>query len=158
MIKFYEDIVVGEEILIGSHAFTREAIIAYAKAYDPQPFHIDDAAAATSIYGSLIASGWHTACVYMRALVDWRDANRTTALSRGETVPTLGVSPGVRDVRWPNPVRPGDVVTFYSTVQSKRETKRPVWGLVTNQARGVDQNGREVLSLQGSVFVARRGG
>jgi len=157
MIKFYDDFVIGEENLLGSHEFTREAIIAFAKLYDPQPFHLDDAAGAASIYGSLVASGFHTACVYMRVIIDWRDALRNAAVARGEAVPALGVSPGVRDLRWPNPVRPGDVVTFYSKVESKRETKRPAWGLVGNHTRGVDQNGREVLSLHSLVFVARRG-
>jgi len=157
MIKFYEDLVVGEENVLGSHEFTREAIIAFAKLYDPQLFHIDDAAGAASIYGSLVASGFHTACVYMRTIIDWRDARREAAVARGETVPALGVSPGVRDLRWPNPVRPGDVVTFSSKLESKRETKRPAWGLVGHHTRGVDQNGREVLSLHSLVFVARRG-
>jgi len=158
MIKFYEDLVVGEENRLGSHEFTSEAIIAFAKVYDPQPFHIDDAAGAASIYGSLCASGWHTACVCMRTLIDWRDARRKEAEARGEPVPVLGVSPGIRDLRWLSPVRPGDVVTFYSKVESKRETKRPAWGLVGHYTRGVDQTGREVLSMHGSVFVARRGG
>ena len=148
---------VGEENLIGSHEFTREAIVAFARAYDPQPFHIDDAAGAASIFGSLVASGWHTACVGMRLLVDWRDARRDEALARGETVPALGMSPGMRDLRWPNPVRPGDVVTYTSRVESKRETKRPAWGLVGHHTRGVDRNGREVLSFHSLVFVARRG-
>lgn len=158
MIKFYEDYAVGEEDVLGSHQFTRDEIIAYARAYDPQPFHIDDAAAAASIYGSLCASGWHTACVCMRLIVDWRDALRRQAEARGEILPALGVSPGVRDLRWPNPVRPGDVVTYSGKVESMRETRRPEWGLVGHHTRGVDQNGREVLSLHSLVFVARRGG
>jgi acyl dehydratase len=157
MIKLYEDYVIGEENVLGSYAFTREAIIAFAKLYDPQPFHLDDAAGAASIYGSLVASGFHTACVCMRAIIDWRDAQRNAAAAQGETLPALGVSPGVRDLRWPNPVRPGDVVTFYSKVESKRETKRPAWGLVGNHTRGADQDGREVLSLHSLVFMARRG-
>lgn len=158
MIGFYEDFVIGAENRLGSHEFTREAIIAFATAYDPQPFHVDDAAGAASIYGSLCASGWHTACICMRTLIDWRDARRKEAEARGEPVPALGVSPGIRDLRWPNPVRPGAVVTFYSKVESKRETKRPAWGLVGHHTRGVDQTGREVVSMHGSVFVARRGG
>ncbi len=158
MIKFYEDFVIGEENVLGSQAFTREEIIAYAIAYDPQPFHLDDAAGAASIYGSLCASGWHTACVAMRTLIDWRDARRNEAEARGERVPTLGVSPGVRDIRWPNPVRPGDVVTYTLLVESKRETRRPAWGLIGTHLRGVDQQGREVLSMHSLVFAARREG
>ena len=111
MVKFYEDYVVGDENVLGSREFTRDAMLAYARAYDPQPFHVDEAAGEASIFGSLIASGWHTASVGMRAIVDSRDAQRKEAQARGETLPKLGVSPGFRDLRWPNPVRPGDVVT-----------------------------------------------
>ena len=70
MIGFYEDFVIGAENRLGSHEFTREAIILFATAYDPQPFHVDDAAGAASIYGSLCASGWHTACICMRTLIE----------------------------------------------------------------------------------------
>jgi len=157
VVKFYEDYVVGDENVLGSREFTRDAMLAYARAYDPQPFHVDEAAGEASIFGSLIASGWHTASVGMRAIVDSRDALRKEAQARGETLPKLGVSPGFRDLRWPNPVRPGDVVTYSSRVESKRETKRPAWGLVGVHTRGVNQNGAEVLSMHSLVFVARRG-
>lgn len=157
MIKFYEDYAVGEEASLGTHAFGRDEIVAFAREFDPQPFHLDEAAGAASIFGSLCASGWHTAGVAMRKIVDWRDAQRAERAARGEELPPLGVSPGVRNLRWPNPVRPGDVVTFSSRVESLRETRRPQWGLIGQKTWGVDQSGREVISFDSLVFAARRG-
>jgi len=158
MIKFYEDYVVGVETTLGAHAFTREEIVAYALEFDPQPFHLDEVAGAASIFGSLCASGWHTASVAMRIIVDWRDAGRAECIARGEPVPPIGVSPGISNMRWPHPTRPGDVVTFRSRVESMRETRRPQWGLVGQRSWGINQEGREVLSFEGLVLVGRRGG
>jgi acyl dehydratase len=157
VIKFYEDFVVGEENVLGSHEFTREAIVAFARAWDPQAFHLDEVAGKASIFGSLCASGWHTGCVAMRKIVDWRDAHRAASLARGENIPPLGVSPGVTNMRWPNPTRPGDVVTYHSRVTSKRETKRPQWGLVGIRTWGVNQDGLEAISFDSLVFSARKG-
>ena len=154
---FYEDHRIGQSVTVGAHEFTREAIIAFARAYDPQPFHLDDAAGAASLFGSLCASGWHTASVCMRTLIDYRETQRAAAAARGEPLPTLGVGLGIRDLRWANPVRPGDVVTYSAHVESMRETKRPQWGLIGSRAIGVDQAGREVLSYSSHVLVARRG-
>ncbi len=154
---FYEDHRVGQSVTAGSHEFTREAIVAFARAYDPQPFHLDDAAGAASLFGSLCASGWHTASVCMRVLIDYRAAQRAAAAARGEPLPALGLGAGVFAMRWANPVRPGAVVTFSAEVQSMRETKRPQWGLIGSRATGVDQDGREVLSYSSHVLVARRG-
>jgi acyl dehydratase len=70
--KFFEDIRVGETVEIGSHVFTAEDIKTFAQRFDPQPFHVDDEAAARSHFGRLCASGWHTACVWMRLLIDRR--------------------------------------------------------------------------------------
>ncbi len=154
---YYEDHQVGRTTTIGAREFTREAIIAFARAYDPQPFHLDDAAGAASLFGSLCASGWHTASVCMRLVVDFREAQRAAAAARGEALPTRGVGLGVRDLRWISPVRPGDVVTYSVRVESMRETKRPQWGVIGFQATGVDQSGREVLSYFSHGLFARRG-
>ena len=154
---FYEDHRVGQSARIGAHEFTREAIIAFARAYDPQPFHLDDAAGAASLFGSLCASGWHTASVCMRMLIDFREAQRVAAAARGEPLPALGLGAGMRDLRWTSPVRPGDVITYSVQVESMRETRRPQWGIVGIRATGVDQNGREVLSYTSQALVARRG-
>jgi acyl dehydratase len=156
MIKFWEDFNVGEESLLGSHLFTRDEIVAYASAFDPQRFHLDEEAAKASIFGGLCASGWHTGCVAMRIIIDSRDRIRAEAMARGEAVPQLGVSPGFVNMRWPTPTRPGDTITFSSRVLSKRETKRPQWGLVALRTTGVNQNGLEAISFESQVFVARR--
>jgi acyl dehydratase len=93
----------------------------------------------------------------MRLVVDFREAQRAAAAARGEPLPALGVGLGIRDLRWANPVRPGDVVTFSARVEAIRETKRPQWGLIASRTTGVDQSGREVLSYLSHVLVARRG-
>ncbi len=154
---FYEDHRIGETASIGAYEFTREAILAFARAYDPQPFHVDDAAGAASLFGSLCASGWHTASVCMRLRVDFRQSQRAAAAARGEPLPALGVGAGIRDLRWANPVRPGDVVAFSTLVESMRETRRPQWGMIGFRTSGVDQSGREVLSYSSQALVARRG-
>ena len=154
---FYEDHRIGQTTTLGAHEFTREAIVAFARAYDPQPFHLDDAAGAASLFGSLCASGWHTASVCMRLLVDYREARRAAAAARGEPTPPLGVGLGIRDLRWANPVRPGDVVTYSARIDSMRETRRPQWGMIGARSTGVDQSGREVLSYSSQALVARRG-
>ena len=158
MLAFYEDVVIGEERLLGSHAFSKQAIIAFASEYDPQRFHVDEEAAKDSLFGGLCASGWHVAAAAMRAIVDARAAFLAEATARGEALPPLGVSPGVENLRWPVPTRPGDVVTYYSRVVDKRETKRPQWGLVSLRTWGVNQDGREAISMDNRAFVARRGG
>ena len=156
MIGWFEDVVVGTERRLGEHAFTREAIVEFARAYDPQRFHVDEAAAKASIFGGLCASGWHVAAAAMRAIVD--DRAKLRAGLDPAALPPLGVSPGVENLRWPNPTRPGDVVTYFSRVLDKRETKRPDWGLVFIRTWGVNQDGREAITMENRAFVARRGG
>jgi len=156
MIGFFEDIVVGQKSVLGSHEFTREAIVEFARQWDPQPFHLDEAAGHASIFGSLCASGWHTGCVAMRLIVEARDRFRAERLANGEALPPLGVSPGMMKMRWPNPTRPGDVVTYASEVLGKRETRQPQWGLAHIRTFGVNQLGLEAISFESHVFVGRR--
>ena len=157
MIGFYEDFVIGAENRLGSHEFTREAIIAFATAYDPQPFHVDDAAGAVSIYGSLCASGWHTACICMRTLIDWRDARRKEAEARGEPVPALGVSPGIRDLRWPNPVRAGDTLRARSEALRKRLSRKdPKRGIVEYRYTLLNQHEETAFTCCSINLVALR--
>ena len=89
--KFFEDIRVGETVEIGSHVFTAEDIKTFAQRFDPQPFHVDDEAAARSHFGQLCASGWHTACVWMRLLIDRRRREDDERRARGEAVAQLGL-------------------------------------------------------------------
>jgi acyl dehydratase len=156
IVLFYEDHEVGLKATVGSYRFTREAIIAFARDFDPQPFHLDEAAAAKSIFGGLCASGWHTVSASMRVLVDYRDGLRAAAQARGETLPPFGLGAGVRDLRWLAPVRPGDEIVFTFAVLSSRLTRRPEWGLVTGGMSGVNQDGREVCSYKLMSQVARR--
>ena len=112
----------------------------------PQPFHVDEAAGAASIFGSLCASGWHTVSASMRALVDYREGLRAAARARGETPPPPGLGLGVRNLRWSAPVRPGDEIAFTFETLSARVTRRPEWGVVTGGMACVNQDGREVCS------------
>jgi acyl dehydratase len=158
MSLFFEDLRIGAETQLGAHVFTKEAIIAFAILYDPQPFHLSEEAGRASIYGSLIASGWQTASVCMRLIVEQRERQRATGAARGESLPKIGVSPGVRDLRWPAAVRPGDRIVYSGRIESLTETKRPQWGLVTRRTFGVNQSGVEVLSMIGAVLWERRQG
>jgi acyl dehydratase len=153
---FFDDLKIGAESELGSHLFTKEGIIAFAILYDPQPFHLSEEGAKKSIYGSLIASGWHTASVCMRLIVDHRVRERAAATARGEALPKIGVSPGVRDLRWPVAVRPGDRITYSGRIESMNETRRSEWGLVTSRTTGLNQNGAEVFSMTGAVLWERR--
>ncbi len=154
--KFYEDIVTGVRSEIGRHTFGLDEIMRFARKFDPQPFHVDEAAAAKSQYGGIIASGWHTCAVCMKHVVAAKDREDADMRARGEPVAASGPSPGVRDVRWIKPVYPGDTITFTTEVKEKRESSRPGYGLIVSQNTGTNQNGELVYSVQGAVFVQRR--
>ena len=153
---YYEDHEVGQTAPLGVYRFTREAIVDFARQFDPQPFHLDEAAAAKSIFGGLCASGWHTVSVSMRLLVDGRSGQRAAAAARGESPPPLGLGAGVRDLRWSAPVKPGDVIEFSLRIDSMRETRRPQWGLIGMRIIGVNQDGREVCAYTLMGMAARR--
>src|SRR5438105_15525863 len=118
--KFFEDIGVGEISDIGRHTFTAEDIEAFAARFDPQPFHLDEAEAARSHFGRLCASGWHTACVWMRLLIDFRRREDEELRARGKAVAQLGPSPGFRNLEWSNPVYVGDTVSYRIEVSEMR--------------------------------------
>ncbi|MPZ55220.1 MAG: dehydratase [Rhizobiales bacterium] len=154
---FYEDIVIGEPIVFGSHTFTAEEIKAFARRFDPQPFHLDEAAAQRSHFGKLCASGWHTMAVWMRMMVDYRQRKAAEIAAGGEPVPTLGPSPGFRDLRWLKPVYVGDTITYSSTVIDKRlSNSRAGWGLISVQTVGLNQGGETVVSVVSTAFAERR--
>jgi acyl dehydratase len=157
--KFFEDIRVGEIIAIGRHTFTAEDIKSFAARFEPQPFHLDEAAAAGSHFGRLCASGWHTACVWMRLLIDYRRREDDERRARGEAVAQLGPSPGFRDLQWLSPVYVGDTVSYGSEVLEVRPlNSRPGWGIVFVRNTGVNQRGEAVLAFVSSVFVECRSG
>lgn len=159
MIDFYEDLAIGQTVVLGAHTFSAEEIKSYAVRYDPQPFHTDEALAARSHFGGLCASGWHTATMAMRLLVAYRRREADARRVRGERVAELGPSPGFRDLRWLKPVRPGDTVTYAIEIVGMRlSNSRPAWGLVTLRNTGTDQAGDIVLSWSSTAFIQRRPG
>lgn len=149
---WFEDIEIGAKRGLGSYTFYEAEMIAFAKKYDPQPIHIDPEAAEKSRYGGLIASGWHTASVWMKLAV----ASRMMEAG-DEKLNRAGVSPGFEDMRWLKPVRPGDTLYYSSEVAGKVDLKsRPTLGLVKslNEARGAD--GALYMSFIGKGFVMKR--
>jgi acyl dehydratase len=155
--RFFEDMSVGERTELGSHTFTAEEIKAFARQFDPQRFHVDEAAAAQSHFGRLCASGWHTAAVYMRLFVAFERREADAARARGETPARDGPSPGIRDLRWLKPVYVGDTISFAREVKELRDTTRqPGWGLMVALNTGTNQHGELVFSFVGAKFAERR--
>ncbi len=157
--RFFEDIQVGEETDLGAHRFTREEIVAFAAQWDPQGFHLEDDAAERGPFGALTASGWHTACVWMRLYVDRLLASRAAREDAGQPVPRFGASPGFRDLEWRRPVYVDDTLSFSSRVVDKRLlNSQPEWGLVISRNEGINQRGELAYAFTGQVFVERRQG
>jgi acyl dehydratase len=143
---FFEDFYVGQEIALGSKLVTEQEIIDFATQFDPQPFHVDREAAAGSIYGGVIASGWHTCSMMMRIVVD----NFMAASS------SMG-SPGLDKVRWLLPVRGGDTLTVsYLTTAVKGSASKADRGVVWSTWRAVNQHGEEVCIIEGMGMFKRR--
>jgi acyl dehydratase len=155
--KFFEDIQIGEKTEIGRYTFTADAIKAFAARFDPQPFHLDEAAAERSHFGRLCASGWHTACVWMRLVIEHRKREDDERRARGEEVAAVGVSPGFRDLKWLKPVYVGDTITYATEVTDKRSSlSRPQWGIMMSRNTGANQRGEPVLSFDSMAFIERR--
>lgn len=153
----FEDVVVGSRVVLGSETFTREDILAFARAYDFQRFHLDEAEAARTHFGGLCASGWHTAAGWMKHMVAHIERGTRAARAAGLRPGRLGPSPGFENLTWSRPVRPGDVVTYTSTVTRTRRTlSRPGWGLVFHRNEGVNQRGETVFGFDGCVFWEAR--
>jgi acyl dehydratase len=154
--KFFDDIRVGDTVEVGRQTFTAAAIKSFAERFDPQPFHLDEAAAERSHFRQLCASGWHTACVWMRLLIECRRREDEDRRARGEPVAALGVSPGFRDLQWLKPVYVGDTVAYSTEVIEMRPlASRPGWGVVSWRNTGVNQRGEPVISFISSAFVER---
>ena len=145
-LRHFEDYVPGASYDCGSVSFDQAGIITFAKEFDPQPFHVDPVAAADGPFGGLIASGWHTTAVVMRLLVE-------NYLPPGGS---LG-GPGVDEIRWPNPVRPGDTVRVRATVMEARKSQsRPDRGIVKTMAEAVNSGGQPVMRVTAVNFIAAR--
>jgi acyl dehydratase len=144
--QYLEDFTVGQIFESARLRVDREAIIAFARQFDPQPYHLDEEAARNSVFGGLAASGWHTAALTMRLLVesDFRPAGGI-----------LGV--GFDELSWPRPVRPGDELQTRSEVLDVRPSKsRPDRGLVRVRTTTFNQNGEAVQIYTGNLLVPRR--
>ncbi|WP_254524145.1 MaoC family dehydratase [Natrinema caseinilyticum] len=144
--RYYEDIEVGETREFGEYHVTKEEIIEFAERYDPQPFHVDEDAAAESAFGELVASGWHTASICMRMLVDGPIQERASMGARG-----------VDELRWKQPVKPGDTLSIRTEVLDKRVSESdPRRGYVDSRLEGITQDGDVVISWIGLGMIARR--
>jgi acyl dehydratase len=142
----FEDFAVGEVIACGSRTVTAEEIVAFAGQFDPQPFHVDEDAGRRSIYGSLIASGWHTASLAMRMACDGYLLRSTSA-----------GSPGIDALRWMKPVRAGDTIRLdVVTVETRPSQSRPDRGVVVSEWRVHNQHDELVMTMRGMGLFLRR--
>lgn len=144
---FWEDLEVGTETEFGTYHVTREEVLEFARKYDPQPFHLSDEAAARTHFGRIAASGWHTAAMTMRVIVD--------ALSR-EPQAGLG-SPGVDELRWLKPVYPGDTLTMRGRIVDKTPSRsKPELGTIRTQTTVTNQDEVDVMRFTSIVLMRRR--
>jgi acyl dehydratase len=152
ILPFLRDAELGATRALGRHVFTADAITDFARAYDPQAFHLDAQAARNTHFGALCASGWHTAAVWMRRTIATRARDAAYTAERGP-VPMAGPSPGFRDLRWLAPVYAGDTLSYATTLIDKRASEsRPGWGLATMRSSARNQHGVEVFAFTGMVF------
>ncbi len=146
MIRYFDDFKPGQAFELGSRTITRESILAFAREYDPQPFHTDEEAAKETIYGGLIASGWQTGALLMRLF--WDGLLHECA--------SLG-SPGIDELRWVKPVRPGDTLSLrYTVVETVPSRSKPDRGIVRSLCEMRNQDGDVVLTMKGLGMFMRR--
>jgi acyl dehydratase len=144
---YYEDITVGSSNKFGNYEATREEVMRFAETYDPQPFHLDDNAAAATHFGRLSASGWHTCAMTMRMMVDNMKVQKQAGLG----------SPGVDNLRWVKPVYPGDTLTCRTEVLEKRRSKsRPDMGIFKSRIQTFNQDGEIVLEMVSNGLIRVR--
>ena len=144
--RYWDNYEIGQKFDLGSTSFTSDEIVDFARQYDPQSFHVDADAARQSMFGGLIASGWHVTAKLMRLFVD-NYVDQRTALG----------SPGVEEVRWLKPVRPGDTLTAWVECAGKVPSRsRPEMGIIHEQWGATNQKGELVMTLKGTNMVRRR--
>jgi acyl dehydratase len=155
--RFFDEIAVGDVTEIGTHHFTAENIKRFAFAFDPQPFHTDEKAAEASHFGRLCASGWHTLAVWMKLNVRAMQKMGAERMTNGTPLARVGPSPGFDELKWLKPVYAGDRITFSYEIVGKRTSRsRPGWGLISFKNIGRNQDGVDVISFIGHVFVEAR--
>ncbi len=149
--RYFETVEIGAKEVLGRHTFSREEMLAFARAYDPQPFHLDEEAAKRSPYGAIIASGWHTVAVWMKCLMAHQQTHPDASSGGG------GPSPGFTNLRWLKPVYAGDTITYTTEVKEKVESRsKPKWGIVRTYNTGTNQHGELVMDFEGAAFLKRR--
>lgn len=157
MTRWYEEITVGEEFAIGSHTFSQEEIIRFAKLYDPQYFHTDPELAQHSHFGGIIASGWHTASVGQRLMVEELFAEEERLKASGKSPGVAGPSPGISAMQYTAPVRPGDTISYIMRVKSKRVSNSlPGWGVLATEITSTNQRGEAVYQAEIISFTKLR--
>jgi acyl dehydratase len=146
--RYFEDYVAGAVYEYGYIQVSEAEILDFATTFDPQPMHIDAAFAAAGPFHGLIASGWHTTAIFMRLLAD-HYISRVASLA----------SPGIDELRWPAPLRPGDSVHLRAAILEARPSRsKPDRGLVRTRAQLISQNGEDVLRLDAMNIIGRRPG
>ena len=144
--RWFEDYVPGAVHNLGSVVVDEQEVVSFARKFDPQPFHLDKEQAEQSAFGGLIASGWHTASLTMRLIVDHYLSDVS---SEG--------SPGIDELRWLRPVRPGDQLTVRITIlDTRRSRSRPERGIVRSQIETMNQDGEVVMRLMTTIFIRCR--
>ncbi len=144
----WEDFQPGAVAIYGPRLVTREEIVAFAAEFDPQPMHLDEAAASATMLGGLGASGWHTCCLLMRMIADGFILDSTS----------MG-GPGVNEVRWLKPLRPGTRIRIRATVLDKRASNsRPEMGLVKFLFEVIDEADATLTTLGTTLMFGRRQG
>lgn len=144
---YFEDIEPGAVQRFGSYTVTREEVIDFASKYDPQPFHLDDAAAAATHFGRLSASGWHTCAMTMAMLVENLKERQQAGLG----------SPGLDEIRWVKPVYPGDTLSVETEiVDKKRSGSRPEMGSFRSNIRVYNQDGIVVMTMKSIGLIRVR--
>lgn len=145
---------IGETTVLGTHRFEPDAIKAFARKYDPQPFHLDEGAAARSVFGRLCASGWHTAATWMKLNLEKRVDSEPRRWTGPGPMPEFGPSPGFKNLRWLKPVYAGETITFTRTgVAHRALASRPGWRLLSIRAEAFDASGDKVIEFESSVLV-----
>ncbi|HEU5190836.1 MAG TPA: MaoC family dehydratase [Methylomirabilota bacterium] len=145
--KYWEDIKVADTAILGSHTVTEDEILAFARKYDPQPFHLDREAATRSIFGGLIASGWHSCAIMMRLSVDHMKKEQLAGVG----------SPGIDSCRFVKPVRPGDTVTVRTEITESWPSRSKPIGFIRRRADMLNQHGDVVLTVIGVGMFLRKG-
>ncbi len=145
--QYFEDVEVGSKASFGQYAVTREEVIAFAAKYDPQPFHLSDEVAATTHFGRLSASGWHTCAMVMSMVVANLENNRQAGLG----------SPGLDELKWLKPVYPGDTLRCETEILDKRaSSSRPEMGIYKSRMRVFNQDDVMVMTFVSNGLVATR--